>query len=121
MTLAPGARLGPSEIISAIGAGDVGAPLVGALDATPDARERAGTRPEGEDLSAHIARGPIPIAEALEAAHEQVLVTPVRVSISSEILDDPRRCECRDVLRERECVRPRVDLLRMAQSEHGDR
>jgi eukaryotic-like serine/threonine-protein kinase len=156
MTLLPGARLGPYEIVTAIGAGgmgevfravdtklnrdvaikvlpaafaddperlarftreaqtlaslnhpniatihgleNVGAPLVGALDATTDARERAGTRPaptgptialvmelvEGEDPSAHIARGPIPvaealpiarqIAEALEAAHEQGIV-----------------------------------------------
>ncbi len=65
---------------------------MGALDATPDARERAGTlrqaqgtaRPaptgptialimelvEGEDLSVHIARGPIPIAEALPLARQ---------------------------------------------------
>ncbi len=73
------ASLNHPNIATIHGLENVGAPLVGALDATPDARERAGTRPaptgptialvmelvEGEDLSTHITRGPIPIAEAL--------------------------------------------------------
>src|SRR5512134_542104 len=131
MTLAPGTRLGPYEIVAPIGAGGMGEvyratdshlkrsvaikvlPTVMASDAdrlarfqreaevlaalnhpniaaiyglekTPDLTALVMELVEGEDLSAHIARGPIPpadalpiarqIAEALEAAHEQGII-----------------------------------------------
>jgi eukaryotic-like serine/threonine-protein kinase len=127
MTLSPGTRLGPYEVVAAIGAGgmgevfrardtklnrDVAIKVLPAAFADDPERLARFTREaqtlaslnhpniaaiygiegqalvmelvEGEDLSAHIARGPIPIAEALpiarqiaealEAAHEQGIV-----------------------------------------------
>jgi Tol biopolymer transport system component len=140
MTLLPATRLGPYEIVSAIGAGGMGEvfrardtklnrdiaikvlpaafaddperlarftreaqtlaslnhPNIATIYGIEDVPASGGSGPgsgsralvmelvEGEDLSAHIARGPIPIAEALpiarqiaealEAAHEQGIV-----------------------------------------------
>ncbi len=127
MSLTPGTRLGPYEVVSAIGAGGMGEvyrardtklnrdvaikvlPDAFAQDAerlarfTREARTLASLNHpniaqiygiedraivmelvEGEDLSAHSARGPLPLAEALpiarqiadalEAAHEQGIV-----------------------------------------------
>ncbi|MEO5761469.1 MAG: serine/threonine-protein kinase, partial [Vicinamibacteria bacterium] len=139
MSLSPGARLGPYEVVSAIGAGGMGEvfrardtklnrdvaikvlpaafaddperlarfkreaqvlaslnhPNIAAIHGLEDADPPASSGQaaivalvmelvEGEDLSTHIARGTIPIAEvlpiarqiaeALEAAHEQGIV-----------------------------------------------
>jgi serine/threonine protein kinase len=131
MSLTPGTRLGPYEIVSAIGAGGMGEvyratdsnlkrsvaikvlptlvagdadrlarfqreaevlaalnhPNIAAiygLEKTPDLTALVMELVEGEDLSAHIARGPIAlpdalpiaqqIADALEAAHEQGII-----------------------------------------------
>ncbi|MEO6401793.1 MAG: protein kinase [Vicinamibacteria bacterium] len=113
MSLAPGSPLGPYEIPSAIGAGGMGevfrnhpniaaiygleeiassASSVGLVAMTEGASAPSTSSTvalvmelvEGEDLSDHIARGAIPIAEALpiarqitealEAAHEQGIV-----------------------------------------------
>jgi serine/threonine-protein kinase len=131
MPLSPGARLGPYEILSALGAGGMGevyratdgnlkrsvaikvlpASVAGdadrlarfqreaevlaalnhpniagiyGLEKAPGLTALVMELVEGEDLSAHIARGPIPlaealpiakqIAEALEAAHEQGII-----------------------------------------------
>jgi serine/threonine-protein kinase len=131
LALTPGTRLGPYEVVSAIGAGGMGEvyratdsnlkrsvaikvlpasvagdadrlarfqreaevlaalnhPNIAAiygLEKTPDLSALVMELVEGEDLSAHIARGPIPlaeslpiakqIAEALEAAHEQGII-----------------------------------------------
>jgi eukaryotic-like serine/threonine-protein kinase len=131
LALTPGTRLGPYEIVSAIGAGGMGElyratdsnlkrsvaikvlpaavagdadrlarfqreaevlaalnhPNIAAiygLERAPDLTALVMELVEGEDLSAHIARGPIPLAEALpiakqvadalEAAHEQGII-----------------------------------------------
>ena len=131
LALSPGTRLGPYEVVSAIGAGGMGevyratdsnlkrsvaikvlpaavagdadrlarfqreAEVLGALnhpniaaiyglEKTPDVTALVMELVEGEDLSAHISRGPISladalpiakqIADALEAAHEQGIV-----------------------------------------------
>src|SRR5467141_1865660 len=77
MPLSAGTRLGPYEILSPIGAGGMGE-VYRARDT------RLNRDVEGEDLAQQIARGPIPldealpiagqIAEALEAAHEQGII-----------------------------------------------
>src|SRR5512134_3508640 len=142
MTLAPGTRLGPYEIVAPIGAGGMGEvyratdshlkrsvaikvlPTVMASDAdrlarfqreaevlaalnhpniaaiyglekTPDLTALVMELVEGEDLSTHIARGPIPLAEALpiakqiadalEAAHAQNI--KVRADGAVKVLD----------------------------------
>src|SRR6266566_953493 len=108
MTIAAGTRLGPYEILSALGAGGMGevycatdtilereAKTLAALNHPHIAQiygleKSSGVQAlvmelvEGEDLSQRIARGPIPldealpiarqIADALEAAHESGIV-----------------------------------------------
>ena len=84
MALGPGTRLGAYEILSLLGSGGITALVMELV--------------EGEDLSQRIARGAIPladalpiakqIAEALEAAHEQGIIhrdlKPANIKVRSD-------------------------------------
>src|ERR1017187_1663891 len=85
-----------AEVLAALNHPNIAA--IYGLEKTPDLTALVMELVEGEDLSAHIARGPIPLAEAqpiarqiadaLEAAHEQGIVhrdlKPANIKVRSD-------------------------------------